>query len=398
MTLSGRPLHSITEEDLDALISDRRAEGKTIDYKLTLPRSNRDGKKEFLADVSSFANASGGDIVFGIQENAGLPTALPGVESADPDADILRLESTLRDGIDPRIPSVASRWVLLSNGKFAIVVRIPRSWAAPHVVDFDGHWRFYSRASNGKYQLDVREVRSAFIASESAAAYLRDFQSERLARIVAGETPIELTDGPRVVVHIVPLSAADTVSQFDVINLSNDYSIAPIHYPGSRRRINFDGLLVFHHVTGDARTDSYLQVFRNGDIEAVNSELLSIPDGVPGFPAGAIPMVGVESKLIDAVERFRAVQRGLEVPLPVFVMVSLLGVRGRPLVSSRFSTSAQTIDRDTLIIPEVMVNDDAMSIETVMKPIFDTTWNAAGEPGSPSYGPDDRRRSIEPWP
>ena len=43
-----------------------KAEGRTLDYKRTLPGSTDEEKREFLADVSSFANAAGGDIVYGI--------------------------------------------------------------------------------------------------------------------------------------------------------------------------------------------------------------------------------------------------------------------------------------------------------------------------------------------
>ena len=56
-----KPLEAIEENDLQALVDNQVAERKTIEYKESLP-GNADGdKKEFLADVSSFANASGGD-------------------------------------------------------------------------------------------------------------------------------------------------------------------------------------------------------------------------------------------------------------------------------------------------------------------------------------------------
>lgn len=59
-------LSEIEKSDLDALVTNGVSEGKTLDYKLSLPGPSDDDKKEFLADVSSFANAGGGDIVFGI--------------------------------------------------------------------------------------------------------------------------------------------------------------------------------------------------------------------------------------------------------------------------------------------------------------------------------------------
>lgn len=62
----------IREADLDQLIANSVLEGKTIDYKLALPSNSDLDKKEFLADVSSFANTSGGDLIFGVDESEGV--------------------------------------------------------------------------------------------------------------------------------------------------------------------------------------------------------------------------------------------------------------------------------------------------------------------------------------
>lgn len=61
-----KALNAITEEDLQALIINGVAEGRTIDYRSDLPGNSDGDKKELLADVSSFANTGGGDLVFGM--------------------------------------------------------------------------------------------------------------------------------------------------------------------------------------------------------------------------------------------------------------------------------------------------------------------------------------------
>lgn len=65
MLLFGKPLLSLLEADLLALVQDQAFEDKHLEYKLTLPGGSNDDKKEFLADVSSFANADGGIILYG---------------------------------------------------------------------------------------------------------------------------------------------------------------------------------------------------------------------------------------------------------------------------------------------------------------------------------------------
>jgi len=56
----------IKKSDIDALLATGVAEGRTIEYKLTLPGNTDQDKKEFLADISSFANAAGGDLLYGV--------------------------------------------------------------------------------------------------------------------------------------------------------------------------------------------------------------------------------------------------------------------------------------------------------------------------------------------
>ena len=62
MTLE-KPLEDITEKDLNELIENQVIEKKHLEYKRLLPSGRESDKKEFLADIISFANTSGGDII-----------------------------------------------------------------------------------------------------------------------------------------------------------------------------------------------------------------------------------------------------------------------------------------------------------------------------------------------
>ena len=88
---------------LAALISDQEPEGKTLDYKRDLVAKTDEAKREFLYDVTSFANTAGGHLIFGIDEDGGIPTTLNGISGIDADAEILRLEQIVRDGFRPAI-------------------------------------------------------------------------------------------------------------------------------------------------------------------------------------------------------------------------------------------------------------------------------------------------------
>src|SRR5215471_17078845 len=68
---SGKLITSIREADLLSLIDTKENEGKEIDYKRLLPGKSDADRREFLYDVSSFANTSGGYLIFGIEERGG---------------------------------------------------------------------------------------------------------------------------------------------------------------------------------------------------------------------------------------------------------------------------------------------------------------------------------------
>ena len=180
-----RAFDDITKADIDFLIENKIGESKTFEYKEKLPGAKDSDKKEFLADISSFANASGGDVIYGIKEvrnNDGQSTGeaekvMP-LQGISADKAKQHVENLIRTCIDPRIPAVQVKDIkgFEKNGDgFIILIRIPQSFASPHMVTFQNSSRFYSRNSAGKFQLDVHEIQNAFLATDSQAERIRSF-------------------------------------------------------------------------------------------------------------------------------------------------------------------------------------------------------------------------------
>jgi hypothetical protein len=171
---------------------------------------------------------------------------------------------------------------------------------------------------------------------------------------VAGEAPVALDSGAKTVLHIVPLAAFDPGAKFDVASLAQDPSrLQPMSAMGWSRRHNFDSLLSYTQDRELKTVLTYLQIFRNGSIEAVEALLLS-----PGDSRRIIPSLPYEQELLNAVPRFLSIQRDLGVEPPLFLMHSLLGVSGYTLPVHRGVIGfdqGHPIDRDTLVIPEVMI-------------------------------------------
>jgi hypothetical protein len=70
-------------------------------------------------------------------------------------------------------------------------------------------------------------------------------------------------------------------------------------------------------------------------------------------------------------------------------MVSFTGVQGYKLAVNqrldRWHDHAHLIDRETLLLPEIIVEDYSTDPATLLHPIFDAVWNSAGWPKSMGY-------------
>lgn len=386
MPLQHKPVAAINEDDLQALIDDKETEGKTIDYKRALPGKKDDDRKEFLYDISSLADAAGGYLVFGMEESKGLPTKLAGLSDIDPDQEITRLEQMARDGIRPPIIALQTVAVRLKTGAVAIVLHVPKSWNPPHQVTYQKSFRFYGRDSNGKYHLDVDELRSIFSLSQGVAERVRLFRIERAAKIASNELPLQLAKGARMVTHLLPLSAftgnpAVNVHQFGtdprvLVNIIGGFNI---------NRFNVDGFVA-------ASEEAYVQIFRSGCVEAVQV----FPSGhyLEGIPR--LPALGFERKVLAHIRGGKQVLRLLTVEPPIVMMLSFLGVKGwRMGLPPGYSSSARDVfDRDPLFISETLLHTFDKTDVVDAKPLLDGAWNAAGWPGSIYYDEQANRNET----
>jgi hypothetical protein len=383
MSIFTKKVDEINEQDLQELVDQRFAEWKTVEYKERLSVGTEPERKKFLSQVSSFANAAGGHLIYGVRATDGVPEEVMGMEVANSDGEILKLEDIARTGIGPRIPGLLMRAIAVKTDRVAIVIRVPKSWARPHQVVFNGEFRFYSRASNGKYALDVDELRTLFALSETAAERVKNFRADRLGQVIAGETTVPLPEGAKTILHLIPLNAFDPSVRYDLNLISQDTGLLePLRSSGwSAPNYNLDG--VYTYSTRDSVAHSYLQLFRSGIVEAVNTSLLEREsDGTK-----IIANVAYEDALLRGLRRYLELQKRLGVEPPVVVMLSLLGVKGYTMYvgpERRFDV-AHPIDRDALLLPEVLIEDLDTDAGIILRPVLDALWNAAGWPRSINF-------------
>jgi len=373
-----KPLEEITAEDLLALVDNEVSEGPRLDFK-----SQRLSPKQLLKAVTALANTDGGHLLFGVEEEEGVATAVPGIGVPDSDKEVLGLEQQIRDGADPHVQGLSTQVVRLANENAVIVVRIDRSWAAPHRVTIGGTSRFYKRGSRGVYELTTAQIRREMVMSSTVLDKVRDLRSHRVRAIEGGGGQLEIEGGRALIVHVVPLEAMSDEQAYSLSTVADQLRLIGGQLP-KETRYNLEGLLGFDRPQGASACLGYLQVFRSGVFEY--ADILQ-PNEDKLYPAH------VETRSL------RAILARLRAPFPIIALVSLVGVNGLRLDPPEFRFGRDHIrhgiDRARVELPGILLEHEQVDLPAMMRPAFDTFWNAAGWPRSGYY--DQEGRYTQDW-
>jgi hypothetical protein len=370
---------NLTEKYILDLIENETPEGDNLEYKQIVDNGDND-KKEFLADVSAFANAHGGRIIYGIVEKDGLPSEIRSILADKIDHEVQRLNNIIAAGISPKLNCKISP-VTISPDKTVLVIEIPKSWNGPHMVIFKDTNKFYLRKNNSKRLMDVDEIRISFTHDQNLKNKINNFRMERASVILNGELEPNLSTEGIVLVHVIPLEKFKGHS----CDLKNVYAepennISLMYSWGwNYRKFNFDGLM--YYVTHDKRICVYSQIFHDGCIEGFysNTQQDKVNFACNEFE---IQISHYLKKCID----FQ--KKSLRNNPPYLIFLSMLNVKNHLLISAL--NEEKPFNKNDMFFGGVIMNDHEEDIRSLMKPIFDQVHNAAGYMGSPSYNKDGK--------
>jgi hypothetical protein len=387
MRLRGKLVSEVIGADIEELVHQKVCEGVGIEYKRDLPGSSDSDKGEFLADVSALANTQGGVLLYGIDEErdsenrpTGIPGNVVGLGVTNPEQEVLRLQNMLRDGLDPRLAGVVIRNVEVGSQK-VLVVAVPHSLQRPHAVWFRRSGKFHGRTSSGKYQMDVREIRDAFLETDAWERRADAFRAERVAAVRAHRCIPSLDVRRGCFLHLLPLQPR---GQADLtLGLDPDIRtcILPFASSACDYRYNVDGFLLYAP-TPPIR--AYVQYFRNGGLELYAGGIANVQDRTPGFVDGH----SVELRLRKAIVTYVALLPRLGVEGPLAVYLSLFGLSTLQLQYSTndptaFPPDHNVFDRLDILLPGVLLEQDEPDLARALVPLFDGFWQAGGWPRSP---------------
>jgi hypothetical protein len=376
---------NLREDDLSDLVASQVPEGLRIDYKKDLYGNADADKREFLKDVSAFANAFGGHLIIGVEEQNGLPISVAGVSNVNADDVILRFEQVIRTGIEPRIQGLRVRAVPLVNGAYCFVLRIPRSWHPPHRVSAQNSNRFWVRNSGGAHEASVEELRTLFTLGADAFNRVHQFRDERLREINFMDNARPLQGNGRLILHIVPLAGVASSWQVDLGTVSKaNQAFWPIGAVGFSPRFNFEGFV--NERLGDLN-NGYTQIFRNGAVEATMASIITERGGERYIHGGVF-----ETNIIRVLPKYLNGLRDVGVPPPIVVLLTLEGVRGVCYRVRKDICDAQepAIELARLNLPEGLISEYGPDLDyyRAVKPAFDALWNTAGRPSAQSFSAD----------
>lgn len=125
-----KPINELTYEDVAAFCQKQIPEGKQLDYKYMLPKDN----EKFAKTIASFANAMGGTIIIGVNDDKNDKPKPPFTGIAYHEKMRNSIEDIIQFYIDPIVFVDINVCVNRRRDKMFVVVDIPQSNLTPHLV------------------------------------------------------------------------------------------------------------------------------------------------------------------------------------------------------------------------------------------------------------------------
>jgi len=157
MILGDRSLYDLSLDDFRALVDNHEAEGPHLEYKASAYSGKGDEIREMLRDITALANAEGGYLVMGIQEDvAGHAANLSPIENSQ--TKVQAINQACLDGIQERIPGLEVRAYETGLNRGIIVVHVPASNQRPHMMAREHRTDFYCRYGTDKRPMTLPEI------------------------------------------------------------------------------------------------------------------------------------------------------------------------------------------------------------------------------------------------
>ena len=400
MPIRSLPFDEIEAKHIEDLKERGIREDRTLDYKEDLATDDR-GKFEVLKDICAMANASGGNLVYGVQEGdddeRGLIVNLRGLE-IEPEKIQQWIDNLLRDCVDERIPGVLHKAVEWKNGRHFFVIRVPASALAPHMIVnvATRRPRFYCRANTTNDPMNARQIKEVALKSEAAVD-----RALALAEESANQLRDKFTEfGDQALLHVIPLFPPPEA--FDLTEPAQVNRLKAVPALGSSGR--YSGELrfaledLYHEAPNSVSPVRYVLLHRGGALEFQKRNILTEhPDHPEHLVLAPRP---VEEAVIAAIDAALDLAEAGLFWIPAIVSFRLLNVQDsvlhRPAGHVWDTHWEQSGFRAPFARPDMqlepwMLTERGTAAQRQIKRMFDAMWQAYGWERCLNYGSDGER-------
>ena len=356
MSLFNKRITEIELQDIENLIKDQEAENKQLEYKGEIQEDKKE-KNIINKAVCGFANADGGLFIYGLEEDENKnPTLIRGISLEDTSWDEKKrsILSTI-ESIEPRV-NVEIKEIELDDGKFIIIIKVPKSWNAPHCIKRkNGKNRsFYIRRDGSTNPMEFEEIKDMFDLNSSLLEKVNNYRNDRVSFWSSKNK-----DKYKVIFHAIPFDS---------------FSINQIDFKKARTVLNKEFLWGyffsdFEGLFSDERLYKG-KLFRNGIFEIVLEEYRD--EG--GVNVGN-PYLEFQKFVKDSLE----VYDELGISCPIVYFVTFTNVKGRNMLQKPMEHYVLTdAERDTLN-PVGIIIKDKNQIADYAYNMFVPIWNHFGK-------------------
>jgi Putative DNA-binding domain len=359
-----KAIEFLTMDDVQELVARGVTEGRHLEFKRELPQRNDEGTREFLADTTAFANAQGGDLIYGVEDSDGVAIGANGIELLNIDTEILRIENLFRDAVEPRLSGVRIKWIAIGDNpnQGILVLRIEASATSPHRVKFKGSSRFFARNSRGKYEMDTHELRQAFTENEALPRRIRALHAEAIRASRGVDMPFRLMEGPRVITSVIPQGFFREIRDLDI---TGNGTVVPVKATsGYSHYETLEGILMYSHPGKEDAVRAYTLLHRTGRFDAswlVGGE----HDGIKSVHPSRF-----ENGLTDMVSSSVIRLRSLGVGGPWAILTTVDGIFDYRMHLSQYEES-RSAWRNSGVLPELILDD--ITTDSLL-PVFKAFW------------------------
>lgn len=353
MVIYEKNINDIVLEDITNLIAEKFVENKFLEYKGYSIKRERD---KILKAVCGFANADGGLLIYGLEEEMGEPQELTGIslEGKSWDDKKLQIQDWIKSGIEPRL-SVEMKSYEINNDKIIILIKVPKSWNPPHCVKNKNQRTFYIRRDGLTDSAEYDELRRMFNLNNSLVEKINDFRNKRVAKFESDHQ-----EAYSILFHAVPITAF-TNPQIDIEKAKKELETSRII--GGYYKPNFEGL---YYPNGNF----FKQFYRNGIYEMHYTQANQNEE---------IPLRYFEEEYLKFAHEIFDFYQKIDIICPIVFFVSLTNVQGHNLTTNGLPRFNKVFDKKRSVLnPNGMIIENETQIESNVNNLFVPLWNHFG--------------------